>query len=361
MSHGGEKTEHPTEKRIRDARRRGQVAKSQDLSAALLMLAAIAVLWLASSYMGSWLSDAIHDQLLHAASFRGPLDRAAALAALWGGVKAMAMTLLPLFAALFMIAALVGYFQVGSIFAFEPVKPNLNKLNPAEGFKQKFLKGRPYLELGKTLLKMAVATLVIGTVLWTARRDIIELMRQPTPRVASYTLSLIFEIGLKVGLAFVALGVADYFLQRFLYLKELRMTKQEVKEEWKETEGNPLYKSVRRQLHREILMQSMMAAVKRADVVVVNPTHVAVALQYDRTTMSAPTVVAKGAELIAARIKELAKESNVPIMRDVPLARALYELDIDAEIPEELFEAVAEVLRWVYQLAEERGEVMSHA
>jgi flagellar biosynthetic protein FlhB len=361
MSQSGEKTERPTEKRIREARRKGQVAKSQDLTSALLMLAAVTVLWLAGSYMGGQLSGSMREQLVHAASFKGELSRADVLAALLGGVKALAMALLPMFAVLFFIAALVGYFQVGSIFSFESVKPNLNKLNPAESFKQKFFKGRPYLELGKTLLKLVITSAVIGSVLWTARRDLIALTEQPTQRVASFTLALIFEIGLKVGLAFIALGVADFFLQRFLHLKELRMTKQEVKEEWKETEGNPLYKSARRQLHREILMQSVMAAVRTADVVVVNPTHLAVALRYDRQTMSAPVVVAKGAELIAARIKEIAAEAEVPILRDVPLARGLYELEIDAEIPEALFEAVAEVLRWVYQLAQERGEVLSHA
>lgn len=139
------------------------------------------------------------------------------------------------------------------------------------------------------------------------------------------------------------------------------MTKQEVKDEWKESEGDPLFKSARRQMHRDILMQSMMAAVQRADVVVVNPTHIAVALRYDRGEMGAPVVLAKGAELIAAKMREIAQAADVPLMRDVPLARALYELEIDSEIPEEMFEAVAVVLRWVYSLAEERGEVSVHA
>jgi flagellar biosynthetic protein FlhB len=361
MAQGGEKTERPSEKRLRDARRKGQVAKSQDLSSALLLLAALAVIWLAGDHMGAWLSGAVHDQLARAASFKGDFGRAEALAALFDGAKTLGLVLLPLLATLFLISALVNYLQVGSIFAFEPIKPNLNKLNPAEGIKQKFFKGRPYIELGKTILKMALATFVITTVLWSARHDLIELMRQPPARVASFTLKLIFEIGLKVGLSFVALGVADYFLQKFLHQRELRMTKQEVKEEWKEMEGNPLYKSARRQLHREILMQNIIAAVNRADVVVVNPTHVAVALEYDRANMSAPVIVAKGAELTAARIREIAGEAGVPIMRDVPLARALYELELDSEIPEELFEAVAVVLRWVYEMARERGEVLSHA
>ncbi|HVF56629.1 MAG TPA: EscU/YscU/HrcU family type III secretion system export apparatus switch protein [Pyrinomonadaceae bacterium] len=357
MSQGGEKTEQPTEKRLRDARRKGQVAKSQDLASALLLIAAVSMLWLLSGYAGAWLSEAMREQLQHAASFEGELDQQTALAALFTGTKVLALVLAPLFGVLFVFAVLVNYFQIGSVFTFEPMKPNPGKLNPAEAFKNKFLKSKPYIELGKTIVKVIITVGVVWTVLWGARADVVELTSRPVSVAASFAVSLVFEIGLKVGLAFLLLGGADFFLQRYLHRKELRMTKHEVKEEYKETEGNPLYKSMRRQMHREILMQSVMAAVRQANVVVVNPTHVAVALSYERGSTGAPVVVAKGAELMAAQIRQIAKESDVPIMRDVPLARALYELEIDDEVPEELYEAVALVLRWVYQLAEERGEV----
>lgn len=356
----GEKTEKPTEKRKRDARRKGQVAKSQDLSGALLLIAAVSTLWAASSLMAGSLSDAMRDGVQHAASFDGQLDRAVALGALFAGVRAMALVLAPLFGVLVIFGALANYLQVGSIFSFETVKPNFNKLNPAEGFKQKFLKPRSYIELGKTVLKIIITALLVITILWDARGQIVALMHQTAPEAAAFTLGVMFEIGVKVGLVFLAIGAGDYFLQKYLHLKELRMTKHEVKEEYKETEGNPLFKSARRQLHREILTQSMMAAVKRSSVVVANPTHVAVALEYDRNQMGAPVVVAKGAELMAAQIRQIAQDADVPIMRDVPLARALYELEIDSEIPEEMYEAVAVVLRWVYELAEERKEVVSH-
>ena len=357
MSQGGEKTEQPTEKRLRDARRKGQVAKSQDLSSAVLLIAALAVLWIASDHMGGWLSAAMRDQLQHASSFTGPLDRETALGVLMTALKATALVLAPLFGALLVLAVLVNFVQVGSIFSFEPVKPNMSKLDPAESFKQKFLKSKPYIELAKTVVKIVVTCAVVSLVLWGARGDIVELTRQPPDVASSFAFALIFEIGMKVGLAFLLIGGADYFLQRFLHRRELMMTKHEVKEEYKETEGNPHYKSMRRRLHREILMQSVMAAVRQSTVVVVNPTHLAVALRYDRATMSAPVVVAKGADLMAARIREIAQESDVPITRDVPLARALYELEIDEEVSEELYEAVAVVLRWVYELAEEREEV----
>ena len=357
MSQSGQKTEQPTQKRLRDARRKGQVARSHDLSSAVLLIVSVAVLYLAGRYFVGWMSGSMRDQLEFAGSYRGTLDRAAALGALMTGVKALALMLAPLFGALVVVALLANYFQVGSIFAFEPVKPSPNKLNPAEGFKQKFLKARPYVELGKTVVKLVVASVVVGAALWTARRDVVELTRQPARVAAAYALWLVFEITLKVGIAFLVLGAADYFLQRYFHRRELMMTKHEVKEEYKETEGNPLHKSRRRQLHRESLMQAMMAAVRQANVVVVNPTHLAVALRYEREAMGAPTVVAKGAELMAAQIRKIAEESDVPIMRDVPLARALYELEVDEEVPEELYESVAVVLRWVYKLAEERGEV----
>jgi flagellar biosynthetic protein FlhB len=357
MSQAGEKTEQPTPKRLRDARRKGQVARSHDLSSAVLLIISVAVLYFAGTSIFGWVSSSMREQLEYAASYRGPLDQAAALGALMVGVKAMALILAPLFGALLVVAFLANYFQVGSVFSFETVKPNMAKLNPAEGFKQKFLKARPYVELAKTTLKLIIACVVIGAALWDARRDLAELTRQPTQVAAAYAAWLVFVIGVKVGIAFLVIGAADYFLQRYFHRRELMMTKHEVKEEYKETEGNPLHKSLRRARHREILMQAMMAAVRRANVVVVNPTHVAVALSYDRATMGAPTVVAKGAELMAAQIRKIAEEAEVPIMRDVPLARALYELEVDDEVPEELYETVAVVLRWVYRLAEERGEV----
>jgi flagellar biosynthetic protein FlhB len=360
MSRGGEKTEQPTEKRLRDARRKGQVARSQDLTSALLLTAAVAILGLAGTQIGFGLAEAMRTGLVRATTFKGDLQQTVATAEIWSGMHTMAAALAPLLAALFVVALIVSYLQVGPIFSLETIKPDVKKLNPAEGFKQKFLKPRAYLELVKTILKMMVAAGVIAAVIWNSRADIIRLSTQNVANATAFASGIIFQIGLKVAVAFLVLGLADRFLQKFLHLRELKMTKQEVKEEYKETEGNPLIKSARRRIHFEILQQAMMAAVKRADVVVVNPTHVAVALKYDRAEMDAPVVVAKGAELMAAQIRQIAKDSDVPILRDVPLAHALYELEIDSSIPEALYEAVAEVLRWVYQLSEERKLVETH-
>lgn len=323
----------------------------------MLFVGAMLVLWLAGDFMGGRLVDLTRDGIVRAASEGGRLDEAAALQAMMRGAWALALVLAPFFAVLVVAGALVTYLQVGPVFAFESLKPGLDKLNPATNFQQKFLKSRAYIELSKTIIKLVVATVVVGFVLWHARLDVVELAHESPTRVAGFTTRLLFEIGIKVGVAFLLVGAGDYFLQRFLHLKEMRMTKQEVKDEYKETEGNPLVKSARRQLHRQILTESMLAAVRRADVVVVNPTHVAVALKYDREKMGAPQITAKGAELMAAKMREIAREASVPVMRDVSLARAMYELEVEDEVPEELYEAVAVVLRWVYDLAAERGEV----
>ncbi len=354
-SSSGEKTEQPTQKRLKDARKKGQVSKSQDLSSALLLLAAVGFLWLVGNFIGTFAVDSIREQVQWAATFKGAMTEEVVFSALLKGLISFALILAPLFIVVWVFAFTVNYLQVGSLFAPESIKPKFSKLNPAEGFKSKFLKMRPYVELGKTLLKMIITAVVVGNVLWGAKADIVMLTTKPIDVAVTFTFGLVIQIGFLVGLAFLVLGAADYFLQNYLHKRDLRMTKHEVKEEFKETEGNPLIKSQRRMLHRELLSEGMAAAVQKADVVVANPTHVAVALMYERGKSEAPIVVAKGADLMAAQIRKLAKEARIPITRDIPLARALYELELDDEIPEELFEAVAVVLRWVYELSEAKA------
>ncbi len=349
----GEKTEKPTEKRIRDARKKGQVVKSQDLTSALMLISAVLIFWLSGTVTAAVLIRAMRGGIETAGSFTGTLTRARASEVLFQAVLDFGAALAPLFIFLFAGAVLFNYIQVGSMFAFEGLKPDISKLNPAEGFKQKFLKSKPYIELGKTLLKSAITFTIVGWVLYAEIPNIVGLSSQDAGHVTAYVFSLILRIGFYVGILFVGLAVGDFFLQRFLFLNQMKMSKQEVKQEYKESEGDPLIKWMRKSLHQEILAQSSIAAVKTADVVLVNPTHIAVAIKYDRVNMGAPTVVAKGADLIAKQIREIAKQSDVPLMRDIPLARALYEVDLESEIPEDLFETVAEVLRWVYSLSEQ--------
>jgi len=357
MSSSGEKTEQPSDKRLKDARKKGQVAKSQDLSSAVLLIAAVGMIWLIGGFIGGILQASVKEQIEFAATFKGDLTNEIAFGALWRGMTAMFWVLSPLFVVVTVFAFLSNYLQIGSVFSFESISPKFSKLNPAEGFKQKFLKAKSYIELSKTIFKIIITATVAGYVLWGAREDVVRLIEKPPDVVSFYTFGLILEIGLKIGLVFLVIGGADFFLQRILHRRELKMTKHEVKEEYKETEGNPQIKAQRRFLHREILSQSMAAAVRSADVVLANPTHISVALKYERGKSEAPVITAKGADLMAAQIRSIAEESGVPIKQDVPLARALYEFDLDQEIPEKFYEAVAVVLQWVYTLAEERKEV----
>ncbi|MEZ5307625.1 MAG: flagellar biosynthesis protein FlhB [Pyrinomonadaceae bacterium] len=351
---GGEKTEQPTQKRLKDSRKKGQVAKSQDLSSAMLLLVSVAVLWVMGGWVSTFALTTVREQFTFAASFDGTLSAEIALSRLFMGIVALLMILSPLFLAAWTVSLVVNFLQVGSIFAPETIKPQFSKLNPAEGFKNKFLKLRPYVEISKTVVKMIVTAVVTAYILWSARNDIVRLSSNPPDVAVQYAFSLVIRIGFSIGIAFLIIGGLDYILQLFLHRRDLRMSKHELKEEYKETEGNPLIKSQRRSLHRELLQQSMSAAVRGADVVIANPTHISVALRYDKEKDGAPVIVAKGADLMAAQIRKLAAEFRVPVTRDVPLARALFELEIDDEIPEELFEAVAVVLRWVYGLDKKR-------
>ena len=352
----GEKTEQPTDKRLRDARKKGQVAKSQDLTSALMLISAVLVFWLSGAMTAKTLLGAMQGGIENAGSFTGVLTKERSMELLYQGVLDMGLALAPLFVFLFAGAILFNYIQIGSIFGIEGLKPDFNKLNPAEGFKQKFLKARPYVELAKTLLKSGITFVVVAWVLYAEIPHLLMLSGQPISHTVAYTFSLILKIGFYVGTLFLGLAAGDFFLQRFLFKNQMKMSKQEVKQEYKESEGDPLIKWMRRNMHKEILAQSSIAAVQTADAVLVNPTHVAVAVKYDRGKMDAPMVVAKGADLIAKQIREIAKKEDVPIMRDIPLARALYEVEIDEEIPEELYETVAEVLRWVYSLSEDKME-----
>jgi flagellar biosynthesis protein FlhB len=349
MSQGGEKTEEPTQKRLDDAKKKGQVAKSQDLSSAVLLIVSVTVLWASSSFIGSTLKDLINKQIDYGVNFQGKFTPQHANDALQLIIFTVLYLLGGIFIAGFIMAIAVNYLQIGSIFSTETIKPNFTKLNPAQAFQQKFFKSRPYIEIAKTIFKIVIATAVVGTTLWGSRVPLLNLTSQSLLASVLFLSDLFLNIGLKVGIAYLLIGGLDFFLQKMLHKKENKMSKKEVKDEYKESEGDPYIKSKRRQIHREIIAQGMQSSVKKSSVVVANPTHVAVAIKYERGEDSAPIITAKGADLMAAKMREIATEANVPIMQNIPLARALFELDIEDEVPEELYETVAVVLKWVYE------------
>jgi flagellar biosynthetic protein FlhB len=266
-------------------------------------------------------------------------------------IGGMAVTLAPIFAGLLLIGLGVSISQVGFMFSFEPIMPRFDKMNPIAGLRKTLVSRRTLVELLKNLIKVSIIAGVAYVSVNNLINNSFELMESDVPSIAQAIVSGSLGIGLKIGLAFLGLAGIDYFYQRFEYEQDLRMTKQEVKEESKQTEGDPIVKSRIRLLQRRIAYKRMMQDVPKADVVVTNPTHFAVALKYEPEKMSAPKVVAKGADLMAKKIREVAAEHNVPLVEDKMLARALYQtIEIGEEIPEKLFQAVAQVLAYIYRL-----------
>jgi flagellar biosynthetic protein FliR/FlhB len=272
--------------------------------------------------------------------------RSLTLIALWR----IAMVVLPVVLPIMLFGVLANFIQVGFMVTSEPIKPQLSKLNPINGFKRIFSM-RTVVE---TIKDLAIVS-VLGYVGYTFVRDnysyLLNISTLRTGAVPAAFGKLVTSIFFKITIIMIVAALADYLYQRYQYNKELRMTKQEIKEEFKQQEGDPQIKSRIRQKQREMASKRMMQAVPNATVVVTNPTHIACALKYEEGKDSAPTLVAKGADNVALKIKEIAKESNVPIIENRTLARLIYsEVEIDTEIPSEMYQAVAEILAVVYKM-----------
>jgi flagellar biosynthesis protein FlhB len=240
------------------------------------------------------------------------------------------------------------------LFAPEVIKPKFEKLNPVNGFKNVFFSPNTYIELIKNLIKFTVVFWLLYSAIRGSLRDIVPTAGMRLDQTASLAARLMTGLLFKVGGVFVVLGAADYMIQKKLFMKKMMMSKQEVKEEYKEMEGDPHVKHMRKHLFQQLMHGSVARNVPRATAVVANPTHLAIAIRYDETTMQAPRITAKGQDSLALKIIEIAKEHKVPVIRNIGLAHALIDLEVGHEIPEDLYEAVAEVLNFVYQLAAEQ-------
>jgi flagellar biosynthetic protein FlhB len=271
-----------------------------------------------------------------------------------GAVVILFKVTAPLLAAGAVLGAFVGYVQVGSLFSMEAVKPSFEKINPMTGFKNKFFSMQTYMELFKSLVKLVVVGLLVYLGIKGSLHDVALLVRQPVEESGRVAGELLKGFAMKAGGVLVMLGAVDAFFQRHQHTKKLKMSKEDVKKEHKESEGDPHIKHQRKHLHQELMQHNMVQNVKKADVVIVNPTHIAVAITYRKGEMGAPQVSAKGERLIAQQIIAIAKENKIPILRDVPLAHALNEIEVGEEVPEELYTAIAEVLNWVYAQEGER-------
>lgn len=351
---GQEKTEDATPKRLREARKKGQVPKSKDVSTIVVLIAEYMVIAFGMGWMGSQIKE-LMVTAFNQVAVKGALDGAQLWAVGKASLFTMAEVLLPICLAGVVIAAFSGFLQVGAIFALDPLKPQMKKLNALEGLKNMF-KSQTFIELVKNVAKIIIIFYLaystirgeLYTILQTANISLID--------SAKLTGGMLGSFIIKVLIAFLAISVIDFMVQKKQFMKQMKMTKDEVKREYKQDEGDPLIKSHRRQMHREFAFGDARQAVKKSDVVVTNPVHVAVALKYNREEMAAPEITIRGQRAFAEMIKEVAQESDIPIMRNIPLAWALFELEEGSEIPEELYGAVAEILAYVYRMKQVKDQ-----
>jgi flagellar biosynthesis protein FlhB len=343
----GDKTEKATPRKRQEVRKKGQVVKSQDLHSAIVLLLALCALKLFGSmlfaHMESWLQESLTTDL-NSNITQLNLQH---LFVHW--LFNFAVAVLPILSILFVGSVIVSMVQVKGMFRIQSLLPDFKRINPLAGMKR-FVSLRSGEELLKACLKVAIVALVTYFSLHNEMTFIHEWADISPLEMVFVIGNDTFQIGIKIALILLVLGIFDYFYQKYEFEKSIRMSKQEIKEEFKQIEGNPVIKRKIRERQRQMAMRRMMADVPKADVVITNPTHFAVALQYE-SGMSAPIVVAKGIDSIALKIREIARDADVPIVENRPLARLLYHtVEIEEEIPADMFQAVAEVLAYVYRL-----------
>ncbi|WAA10730.1 flagellar biosynthesis protein FlhB [Fervidibacillus albus] len=344
----GEKTEKATPKKRQEVRKKGQTAKSQEINTAFVLLTVFFALFVFSSY--------ILDHFL--ALFRETFNEFMLQDVTELSIRSITITIVieilkalaPVMIAAIVAAFVANYVQVGFLFSSEPLKMKLERLDPIKGAKRIF-SIRAIVELLKSLLKISFVGVITFAFLWMNMSEILRLIHKSTWDSLSIIASITGKMGLFSGLALLFLAMFDYIYQRYDFEKNIRMSKQDIKDEMKNTEGDPLIKSKIKQKQREMAMRRMMQEVPKADVVITNPTHYAIALKYDEAEADAPIVVAKGVDYVAQKIIFVAKENDVVTVENRPLARALYaQVEIGETIPEEFFKAVAEILAYVYRL-----------
>lgn len=350
-----EKTEEATPKRLRDARKKGQVAKSRDLNTIILLIAAFALIVAMRGFIGDELRALMQSDFELIS--QGELTTETLFLAGQRSFMTFVKIIGPYVAVIVAVAIAVGFFQIGPIFSGEPMKPQVKRLNAIENLKNMF-KVTTFVELLKNIAKMSLIFLLAYLVIADSLREVVLTVTATPDQSAGLAAKLITSFLLKVFVVFIAIALIDLAVQRWNYKKQMRMSKDEVKREYKQDEGDPLIKSMRRQLHQEMAMGDTRQAVRSADAVVTNPTQVAVAVKYNESEMVAPQIVAKGQRLFAQTIREFAEEAGVPIVQNPPLAWTLIEVDVGEEVPEELYQAVAEILVFVYKLKrQQEGEL----
>lgn len=349
---GQEKTESATPKRLEEARQKGQIPRSRDLSAAAVLMTGGVALSSLGGQIGGDLYDMMRSGL--ALTREQALDASQLAPALSGAATQGLLASIPVLGLLLLAAVLAPLVLGGWSFSTESLMPQFSRLNPLAGMKRMFSM-RSLVELMKALAKFGVVATVAVLVLWKNTPALLALGREPTMQAIVHAVQLAGSGLILISTGMLLIAGFDVPYQLWQYAKQLKMTREEVRREMKESEGSPEIKGRIRQLQQQMARQRMMQDVPHADVIVTNPTHFAVALKYDEKRMRAPVVVAKGADVIAARIREVANEHSVPIFEAPPLARVLYRsVDIGGEVPASMYVAVAQVLSYIFQLRASR-------
>lgn len=343
-----EKTEEPTEKRLEEAHQKGDAARSQELRHFFMLGGGALAIGMFGSSLAQNISQDLSVYFELGDTF--PMDPANVLR-IWKTASHQVFSLLLAPLLLLLIAGVAGtLMQQRPVWAVEKLMPNFNKLSPLKGFGRMFSL-QSVADLGKNILKLVLVGAIIIIIVWPGRDRLDVMMQYDLMAILAYLQSLTLKMFMAAAAAMALLGGADYLYQRFDFLKKQRMTRQEIRDEHKQSEGDPMIKARVRQIRRERARGRMMAAVPEATVVIVNPTHYAVALKYEHQQMAAPKCVAKGVDNLALRIRALAEENQVPVVENAPLARTLYAaVEVEAEISTDHYKAVAEVISFVMRL-----------
>ena len=350
---GGEKTEPATAKKLNDAREEGKVAKSKELTSAFDLVVLFLVLKFFVSFLGERLTAIFTFVYGGIAEFvklnQADVTSQSISSFIMKMILNWMVIVLPFFLFGVVVTLLISIYQVGWKVTTKPLQPKLSKFNPINGFKRIFSKDS-LMELVKSIIKIGLIFAVAYSQVNKHQNELFILYELELNRAIALIGSLILDTGLKIGLIYMIVGIADFMYQKHKFNEDMKMTKQEVKDEYKNSEGDPAVKGQQKQRMREASQRRMMQAVPKADVIT-NPTHLAVALQYEGIEKSAPIVVAKGEDYLAQKIKEVASEHHIEVVENKPLARMLfYNVELGAEIPPELYQSVAEVLAMVYKM-----------
>lgn len=345
----GDKTEAPTPRRRQEAREQGNIARSPDLTAAVVLICSLILL----KWYGTGVVQALQTLMAEMLS-RKTLSEGSVgdiHVPILSGMMMVGRSLAPLAIGIIFCAIVANMLQTGLFFSTKRIQPNLAALNPFKGLNRLLSKGHGMIQLGMNTVKMVCVSVAAYSAIHGRMHEIVAAAQLSSEQVFMLGGSMVYSILMRVGILLLVLAIIDYIYQRYRIEKQLKMSKQEVKDEMRRAEGDPQIKQRRRQIARQMLVQKLQTDVPKADVIVTNPTHFAVALKYDGDSMHAPRVVAKGQDFIALKISEISAANGIPILERPPLSRALYKMcEVGQEIPEQFYSVVAEILAYVYEL-----------